>query len=138
MPGFEIIDHTADYAVRARGRDLRELIESAGRGLIALTVAAAGLSPTTQRPIGAHGDGPEALLVHALREMLYLLEDEGLVAVGFDVSCADGGSVSARVDCVPLEAVRDRLLGHIKAVTYHDLAVREVDGELQVEIVFDT
>ena len=67
MPGFEIIDHTADYAVRARGRDLRELIESAGRGLIALTVAAQGLSPTVQRAISAHADNPEALLVHALR-----------------------------------------------------------------------
>ena len=138
MPGFEIIDHTADYAVRARGRDLRELIESAGRGLIALTVVAEGLSPTAQRTISAFADNPEALLVHALREMLYLLEDDGLVAVGFDVSRADGGSVSAQVDCVPLEAARDRLLGHIKAVTYHDLVVREVDGELQVEIVFDT
>ena len=101
-------------------------------------MATEGLTPSEQRAISANADTPEILLVHALREMLYLLEDEGLVAVGFDVLHAEGGSVSAQVDCVPLEAVRDRLLGHIKAVTYHDLVVREVDGELQVEIVFDT
>ena len=138
MPGFEIIDHTADYAIRARGRDLRELIENAGRGLIALTVAAEGFAPTVRRAFSAHGDTPEILLIHALREILYLLDDEELVAIGFHVSRVAEGGVSAQADCVPLEAARDSLLGHIKAVTYHDLAVREVDGELQVEIVFDT
>jgi SHS2 domain-containing protein len=138
MPGFEFIEHTADYAIRATGADLGELIQSAGQGLIALTVETEGLAPSHTLPVTAQGATPEDLLMSALRELLYLTEDRELVPVAFIVTSVRDGVLRGEAGCVPLAEARDHLLGQIKAVTYHDLAVREVAEGLQVEIVFDT
>ena len=67
---FEQIEHTADYAIVARGRDLRELIENAGRGMISLLVEADRLEPQRQVMFTATGDSRERLLLQCLRELI--------------------------------------------------------------------
>jgi SHS2 domain-containing protein len=43
---FEEIEHTADWALRIRGRDLRELLINAARGMSRLLLADASALPT--------------------------------------------------------------------------------------------
>ena len=139
MKLFEPVEHTADYALFARGRDLRELVESAGRGMISLLVDTAQVAPTGQVDFVGHGDSPEQLLLATLRELLYLEEDQGLVPVRCSVVRLDQTPLAAEcsVSVTPIELARPQLLGHIKAVTYHDLNITSTPAGLEVRLVFD-
>ena len=72
-----------------------------------------------------------------LREVLLLIDLEGLVPVAVEVLEAGEGRARCRVGVVPVAAVRAELQQAIKAVTYHGIEVRETGGGLEVEVVFD-
>ena len=136
---FEQVEHTADYAILARGQDLRELIQNAGRGMISLLVEAESLQPQQQVAFTSTADSPERLLIECLRELLYLSE-EGQIPIRFIVQDLDQATLTAQAQAgvVDIAAAKDYLLGAIKAVTYHDLEIKSVPEGLQVQIVFDT
>jgi len=139
MKPFEQVEHTADYAIVARGSDLRELIENTGRGMISLIVQTEAMAAVKQVEFTAEADSPERLLLECLRELLYLQEDEGLVPVEFAVVQLSEDELQA--ECVasvtPLDETRPHLLGQIKAVTYHDLNIRSTPVGLEVQVIFD-
>ncbi len=139
MKPFEQIEHTADYAIVARGSDLRELVQNAGRGMISLMVEAEAVATTRQVEFTAEADSPERLLQQCLRELLYLEEDEGLVPVEFTVSglCENPPEAKCIAAVTPIDQARPHLLVGIKAVTYHDLHIAATSEGLEVQIVFD-
>ncbi len=136
---FEQVEHTADYAILARGQDLRELIENAGRGMISLLVEAESLQPQQQVAFTSTADSPERLLIECLRELLYLSE-EGQIPVRFTVEDLDQATLTAQAQAgvVDIADAKDYLLGAVKAVTYHALEIKSGPEGLQVQIVFDT
>jgi len=139
MKPFEQVEHTADYAIVARGSDLRDLIVNAGRGMISLLVEGGVGAPTKQIEFTAEAESPERLLLQCLRELLYLEEDEGLVPVEFAVTslCEDPLKAKCTAGVVSIDQVRSHLLVGIKAVTYHDLHITYTPQGLEVQIVFD-
>ncbi len=139
MKPFEQIEHTADYAIVARGSDLRELVQNAGIGMISLMVEAEAVAATRRIEFTAEADSPERLLQQCLRELLYLEEDEGLVPVEFTVTylCDDPPEAKCTAAVAPIEQVRPHLLVGIKAVTYHTLHIASTAEGLEVQIVFD-
>lgn len=137
QPPFEFVDHTADYAIRAWGRDFPDLLQNAARGFMALLADVAGLVPSRTQEITVEGDSREQVLVHALKELL-LLEEEGLLPVSVQVTEATDCSARLVVGTVELASARDRLGALVKAVTYHGLAIEEQDEGLTVRVVFDT
>lgn len=136
MLPYEFIDHTADYALRAWGADPGDLIANACRGLVALCVDAAGLQPTDELHLEACGETLEGLLVHALREVLYCVED-GYLPLSARVGALESDHVVLVVGATALTGHEARLLAHVKAITYHDLRATEVDGGLSATIVMD-
>jgi len=138
-PPFELVNHTADLAIRARGRTFPELVLHAARGLCSLLADAGRLEPQgPSRRVEAAGDTRERLLVGCLREVLALETLDGLVPVRVEPVSGDDSRIVLDVATVPLDKARDYLLADIKAVTYHDLQVRETPQGLEATIVFDT
>ena len=137
MSGYRILDHTADLAIEARGRDYPELVLQAALGLLALLLDRADIAPTDSVAIRAEGPTRERALVRALREMLDLIEDEGRVPVSAALGSGDPTAPELAIGTAPLETARPHLVADIKAVTYHDLHIREEERGLVVRIVFD-
>jgi len=134
--GYEIVEHTADLAVRAFAPDLPGLLEQAARGMIDLML---GEIPPPEREIEVAGEGASAeeLLVDCLREVLLLIDLEGLVPVAVKVLEAGEGRARCQVGVVSVSAARAALEQAIKAVTYHGIDVRAAAEGLEVEVVFD-
>jgi SHS2 domain-containing protein len=132
--GFEIVDHTADWALRIRGNDFATLLLNAALGMSSLLVAELYSVPlTVQREIELEAYDAETLLVDWLGELAYYAEDEQLVFREFRLRDVTPNHLSAQIR----GGQAPELQKHIKAVTYHDLAIERTDSGLTVTIVFD-
>ncbi len=129
---FEEIDHTADYAIRVRGRDLSELFIEAARGMYALT-GANPTQPHADRQVTLEAPDLETLLVTWLEELSLWLETEGAMVHVFTQVTLAPNSLTARLVISPANGI-EKL---IKAVTFHNLAIRPIAGGYETSIVFD-
>ena len=130
----EVVEHTADWAIRARGRDFRQLLLSAAWGMNSLLVAdVADVSLTETHELHLEAFDRESMLVEWLGELAYLAERDGLIFRSFAMD-----EVSAETLRATVRGGRaPELQKHIKAVTYHNLEVVETADGLEATIVFD-
>jgi SHS2 domain-containing protein len=135
-PRFEELPHTADWAMRVTAPDLAGLFAEAARGMNALTGAQPADGPATHRTVNLSASDAESLLVAFLSELVYAAEQERLTFTSFHVETLErenGRDLKVEMDGAPLAAINKS----IKAVTYHNLKVRQTGGGYEVEIVFD-
>ena len=134
LPAFEEIEHTADWALRVRGRDLNDLLCNAARGMTSLMVADPASIPLThQEQIDMEAYDAESLLVNWLSELAYWAETESLVFGEFNLIQVAATHLQAVVRGGRVSALQK----HIKAVTYHNLKIITTTQGLEVTIVFD-
>ena len=135
MMSFEEIDHTADRAFRVTGRDMVALLENAARAMQALDSDGprSTAEPSAMRAIEVEGVDGESLLVNWLNEILYLEQAHHLVCEQFHLDDLRNHCLRARVETREC----DRTYTHIKAVTFHNLKIRETSEGLEAEIVVD-
>ncbi len=133
-PQFQIVEHTADWSIRARGADFAHLLVSAAYGMSSLLVDDVdSLSPAEEHTVAVEGFDRESVLVEWLSELAYFAERDGLVFRHFDIHEAGPTTVRATVRGTRVPEMHK----HIKAVTYHNLEVKETSAGLEAEIVFD-
>ena len=130
--GFRELEHTADWELEVWGPDLPNLFEQAARGMYALKGIRLEPQPRVERTLKLHAPDQESLLVAFLAELLFLEEVEGLGFDTFELRL-DEDSLSARMSGAPVGSPGK----DIKAVTYHNLAIRKTERGLEVNIVFD-
>jgi SHS2 domain-containing protein len=132
---YDLVEVTADVAVRARGSTLEELFTNAAWGMADLICDTATVEAGEERFVEASAHDPGSLLVAFLTELLVLHETEGVVFSAFDVRVVeepDGWRVKAFARGELYDHARHDLLHDIKAVTYHTLAVSPEEGYAQV------
>lgn len=131
---FEVVEHTADWALRVYGRNLSQLLENAALGMAYLMVGDLSAVPRSEkRTLELDAFDAETLLVDWLTELAYWAEDEQLVFCQFNLSQVTENHLSA----VIRGGQAAELQKHIKAVTYHDLTIKNTGHELVTTIVFD-
>src|SRR5512146_987235 len=121
MEHFEEVEHTADWAFRARGSDLKQLFANAASAMFELQ-ARQTLPPaeTVEREVEVRGFDPETLLVNWLNELLYLQEKHGETYTKFDIQEISETALRARLR----GRVSTRVTRMIKAVTFHGLEIK--------------
>ncbi len=130
--GFTEIAHTADWALNVWAPNLPLLFVQAAEGMYWLMETALQAGPRAERVVELDGVDTESLLVAFLNELLYLGESEGLGFDQFDVTLAEN-HLRAAVQGAPIALLKKE----IKAVTYHNLAVKHTGKLYTVTIVFD-
>ncbi len=131
---FVEIDHTADVALRVRGQDLPSLFQHAAQGLFyLLRCEPAGELDAFDEMVSVSADDLETLLVDWLDELLYLAQRHDVCLERFEIESFDRTSLSAiAYGSGPQYPQRD-----IKAVTYADLAIRQVEDGYETIVTFD-
>ena len=147
-----VIEHTADLAIEVEADSLLDLFDGAAMGMIALieledpggplgVSARADLSDADSRrssdevarELDLSAPDLPSLLVHWLREMLYLFQVEHLAYRGAEFHQLTTNSLRALVHAEPpADAIRE-----IKGVTYHALEVSHHDETWHTRLVFD-
>lgn len=132
--GTRIVEHTADWALHVTGRDLPQLFCRAAQGMARLLAGAEPvIAPEETRAVTLESYDAEGLLVDWLGELAYWAERDGLVFPHVDMRAV----TETHLDAVVRGGRPPEMQKHIKAVTYHDLAIRPADEGLEVTIVFD-
>jgi SHS2 domain-containing protein len=131
---WEEVEHTADWALVIRGRTLGDLFANAARGMASL----AGGVPNIDLPLDRYRVELDALdwetlLIDWLTELLYLIEDDHFVLEDVAVQQIEPYRLRAEAAGRPGEGFTK----HIKAATYHNLAIEEMDDGYETTVVFD-
>jgi len=133
--------HTADLAMKITASSQFYLFQAALSGMLGILEFDTELSPSEQTRnhlFSTTSTEIENLLVDFLTECIYLMEVHSKIPVRIENLALTDDSLRLDFIC---RAVRDEELpeiGHIKAVTYHDLDVKEIGGKFEAVIVFDT
>jgi len=131
--GSEEVEHTADRAFRVRGRELTELLENAAQAMVALDGEPPASECFVRRVIEVEGTDRETLLVNWLNEILYLEQTHHEFYDHFLLSDVTENHLRAQLYGRQL----DRSVTSVKAVTFHNLEVKESSEGLEATIVVD-
>jgi SHS2 domain-containing protein len=130
---IEEIEHTADWAIRVRGRSLEELFVNAALGMAMLMADPDQVEPSLERQVELEEYDTETLLVSWLSELLWFNEESDAVFVRFEIKELTPTRLQATVWGRPASSQWKQ----IKAVTFHDLEIIETEDGYQVTVVFD-
>ena len=136
-PGYEILEHPADVGIEARGKTLSDAFAQAAEGLTSLMFDPASVSSKESRRIELTASDVDQLLVRWLSEVLYLFDGCGFAPKRFDVQLPTRGSLTATVQGEMFSHSRHTSRTDIKAVTYHQLDIREGPDECVVRVYMD-
>jgi SHS2 domain-containing protein len=132
-PRFEEVEHTADLALRIRGRTLADLFANAAQGMAAQIAKAQDVAPTVEEWIELEAEDAETLLVSWLGELLFLGERHRCVFTDFDMTEVTETRLEARAR----GGTAGERLGHIKAVTFSELKIAQSEEGFETTVVFD-
>ena len=142
---FEQLPHTADIKIRVFGTTLKDLFRHAVIGMFQIVrPIAPGCTvkndrvvckqlPETQE-VEVSSIDISALLVDFLSEALYLSDVCDEAYLDATIHALDDQNIRATLHGVKITGFE---VVELKAVTYHDLEVKQVNGIWQADIVFD-
>lgn len=138
MKPFEILDHTADIGLVAWGRSLEELFAHAALGMFSLIGALEKVDGGFETSVAVEGSDYEDLLVTWLNELLYLFEAEEVLLARFDILELGQYYLKAKVAGEPVDFSKHEIFRVVKACTYHEVRVEEVEpGLFRAQVYFD-
>jgi SHS2 domain-containing protein len=134
---FRLLDHTADLGILVYGKDLGELFTNAGEAFFTIITDLQKVRESTERAIQIESSNLEDLMVNWLGELLYLHDVDGLLFKSFSIDELRDGTMKARARGEVFQEGRHVIKTEIKAVTYHQIQVKEERGRWRARIIFD-
>jgi SHS2 domain-containing protein len=134
---YALLDHTADLALKVRGKDPKSLFENAGKALMHhMLRGKASVSPGIFH-ISLSGRDLADLLVRWLGELLYLLQGEDLVVIDLNIEQLSPDRLEAVVETVPFDPEVHEILSEVKAVTFHQVEAAEKGDHWEAKVILD-
>ncbi|QLH75709.1 MAG: archease [Methanomassiliicoccales archaeon] len=131
---YELLEHTADVMIRAKGRSLAECFANAAYALFDQIVDVEKVEERREYSFNVEGFDLESLLMNFLSEFLYIHDTTRLVFCRFDVRI-EGVALTCTAWGEEIDVERHRAKREIKAVTYHMMKIDE--KEPSVQVLFD-
>ena len=131
------IDHTADVGIEVTADSEKQLFEHAAYGMFEILTSVEKVRPVEAVSLAVEGDDREALLVHWLSELNYVHQVERMLFCNFEIASIEGNQLKATVYGEKIDLTRHTIHSEIKAVTFHDMKIRQRGNEWCVQIIFD-
>jgi SHS2 domain-containing protein len=138
--GYEFLEHTADVYVKAWGDSLEEAFAAAAKAMMEVITDTGKVEPEQDFEVSLEAGDLESLLYLWLEEVIFMVDAEGLLFSGFQVSEVTGGEealLSATLSGEEFDSARHEQRQAVKAVTYHMMEITEEDDRHVVKFVLD-
>ena len=130
-PTYLFLEHTADIMFESYGGSYEGALENAGKALFSVFGKAQKKVKITLS-LSAHN--LEELTVQALADLLAYMDTNEVVLCEMKVLSFDPEKCSVSIEAW---GEKKRPRDHVKAVTYHELMVREEKGSWTIRILLD-
>jgi len=137
MQPFRVLEHTADIGFEAFGATREEVFANAARALTNLMVDLETIVPRKTLPLRAEASDLPSLLVNWLSEVLYLFDAEGWLFRDFEFAGLQAGALAAQARGEKFDRGRHQAKLLVKAVTYHQLDLRETSQGWRAQVYVD-
>lgn len=135
---IEVLDHTADLAVRIAAESERELFELGAAAVYQLigrpVPAEAGSKPY---PLALAANTREELFHDWLAEILYWFQVRQIMFEEFTFDSLDHYRLRATAQGRKIDVAKSEIRVEIKAVTYHNLHVEQTPEGWTATVIFD-
>jgi SHS2 domain-containing protein len=130
--GFVEVDHTADWAIRVWADHLDLLFKEAAAGMYSLLDVQVDPDTLSSADFQIRGIDPETFLVGFLSELLYRLESDRAAFDKIELQFSEAFIEAHVIGALVISQSKE-----IKAVTYHNLKIRQMNAGYETTIVFD-
>ena len=142
MPGYSLLDHTADVGVEAWGATPTEAFVAAARGLFAVMLDRnpddwQGEGAATSIDIDCEARSWPGLLVAWLSELLYRFDAEAFLPRAYELADCAPPRLTATLHGLTLNDPAQAAGTAVKAVTYHHLRVDVGNEETRINVILD-
>ena len=138
MKNYQILEHTADLALRVYAKDLKGLFQNAA--VAVFEISAQKFPPKAplkkeSLSIKQKADTLDELFINWLNELLSLSATQELVFTDFKISKIEENNLEATVIGEDLNSYK--INQEIKAATYSGLKIEHTGSEWQAEVILD-
>jgi SHS2 domain-containing protein len=133
---YREFEHTGDLGIEVEGSSRAELFARAATALARIMVEADGIRESDREQIDASADNDADLMHDLLAAALNKFLIDGFIWRSATVT-ERGAAIFATLLGERFDPKRHQLLTEVKAVTYHRLAVDEVNGKWRAIVIFD-
>lgn len=130
--GFEEIVHTADLAIKVWAADFTSLLRESAYGMYGLMNIVQNSSYQVTATFTIPNGSQEMILVDFLNELLFMVEEKMEKFDTFFFTREDD-NLEVTAQGHPVKTVQRE----IKAVTFHNLDIKQTDSGMATEITFD-
>ena len=137
MLSFRVLEHTADIGFEAFGATRQDVFRNAARALTHLMVDLEAIAPCEGKLLRVEASDKPSLLVNWLSEILYLFDAEGWLFRDFEVEDLTDHSLGAMARGEKFDRTRHQAKLLVKAITYHQLDLRQTAQGWRAQVYVD-
>lgn len=136
---FVFLEHTADLRFQAYGKTVEECFMNAAKALTYSITDPKTIKEEIKEEINMEAEDLERLLHDFLSEILFRFDTEALLIKATKVEIKEnrGYDLKAELAGEVYDSDTHHLKAEIKAITYHNLKVKEEDGTWTAEVLCD-
>jgi len=134
---FQLLEHTSDIGILARGASREEALIAASQGLVSILVDPAPFRPLEERYFKAPGPDEPAQVISWLNEILFFFDTDGLVLVGFEIDSWTSTEIVGRARGERFDIDRHEFRAAVKAATYHQFESHQTNDGWEMRIFVD-
>ena len=136
MSGFKFIEHPADIEITASGGAFTEALKYAIYGMVEVIADREKIMKKTKREIEIDENDLSNIVFKTLDEILYLFDTEGFLPKEVNIT-KNKDKYKIEMKGMLITGEEDFLRTEIKAVTYHNLHIKQEKDGWKINVLFD-
>jgi SHS2 domain-containing protein len=134
---FQLLEHTSDVGILARGPTREEALIAASQGLVSILVDPAPFRPLEERYFKAPGRDASAQIINWLNEILFFFDTDGIVFIDFEIDSWTATEIVGRARGERFDIDRHEFRTAVKAATYHQFESHQTSDGWEIRVFVD-
>ena len=138
--GFKYLDHATDAIIEAYGSSLDEAFENSAKGLVNTMVDLKEIAHDQEYEIIANGYDIKSLLYDWLEKVMLRILIDNIVLSDFKVKISERNSnynLKGIAKGEALDLKKHHYKVEIKAVTYHEMEIKQTENRITTRFLLD-
>jgi SHS2 domain-containing protein len=134
---FELLEHTSDIGVLARGRSREEALIAASMGLSSILVNPENFQAVEERHFRATGSDQSSQIVNWLNEIIFFFDTESMVFVDFEIDSWNTREITGTARGERFDPDMHEFRTAVKAATFHQFECKQTANGWEIRVFLD-